>query len=720
MNQKGFASFVILLLLLAGIVLGTYLIQQKTNLLPKASESDNSLNMNYLDEDSNSIGQKATSLEGTGVSAQFQIQQQGLSSSLSLEQRPNIVIIISDDQTYNQLSLAGNTVLKTPNIDSLANPGAYFKNAYVPEGICSPSRASIWTSKLPHVHGVYAVGMILPTDQITLPEILHANSYNTGFIGKCHLGDPNSVEEYTRGFDFRLINKLSGGRVPDWYNYQVTRNGVQETHTQYVTDFLTDEAIKFIDLKAADYKQNKKPFFLWLAQPAPHYPTIPPKGSNRYSIDQIQLPQSISDDLSTKPPLESAAMYHKNYLDLGSLGMKSKLKDSYEVLANMDDNVGRVNETLKNLGIKEDTVVIYLSDNGIMYGEHQIYQKGPYFYDEQVKSPLIFSYPKLINQSKTVSALTSTMDIMPTLLDLLKIPIPSNIQGKSFLNVLTGLQSSHRKSLYLEYPTQAGCMTYPMRGIIMNGFKWVQYLPGKYDPVGCATVNNSKGIANDGYDQELYDLNKDPNELNNLMRRLGPADNPLERLLIDPNYGKVVQKLRKERAIWATDTLDPSRFILTDGTVSSPDEASLEVSWKNAQGMPTLEVEYKEKNCPDCPILEYNDYSHTTQNHKATLGNLKPNTAYQIRAFSFGRNGVGGYIDLEGTTRGTTQQLLQPGSSVGCISDDQCGSGQVCQRACNLSFPPKCGFGSCVTKLDSSPSDSNTVSGFSSGSVPSR
>lgn len=697
-SQKGFIHLIPVLLLLVGIGLGTYLVHQRTNLFPKASFETKRINLNDLSEDTTSVGLMGVSLDGNSKSAAVLIKEQGLFRKLSTTPKPNIIIIITDDQIFKQLSLAGNGSIKTANIDSLANPGAYFKNAYVPEGICSPSRASIWTSKLPHIHGVDAADMILPADQITLPEILKANGYNTGFIGKCHLGDQKAPEEWTRGFDFRLINKLSAGMVLDWNNYQVTRNGTLENHTEYVTDFLTIEAVNYISSKSQEYKTAQKPFFLWLAQPAPHVPTIPPKGSSVYSANQFSLPQSSSDDLTTKPPLQALTKYHSSYLNLGETSMITKIKESAEVVANLDSNIGKINQALINQGIKDDTVVVFLSDNGIFLGEHQIYQKGPYFYDEQVKSPLIFSYPKLISQSKTIESLTSTMDIMPTLLELLSIPNPSNIQGISFLDVLKGTKTENRRSVYLEYPNQRGCMTYPLRGVVMDGFKWVHTLPGKYDPVNCAKGNNSQGVSFDGQDQELYDLKNDPLEINNLMKRLGPSDSPLERLLVDQIYGKIVQKLRKERAVWATDTKDPNRFTLTDGSVISPNSTTLTVYWKNGSGSPTSEVEYQEKNCSTCPVLEHNDFRHISNVHTVTLSNLKPNTTYKIRAFSIGKNGVGGYLDLEGTTQSSSggPTALPTPTSQGCTSNDQCSFGKTCQTACTLTYPPTC-KGVCTT-----------------------
>lgn len=722
LNQKGFITpLILILILIIGTLVGVYLVQNRTNLFPKAFDvitSNSTSEVKYINsEEIVSKYSLAKSQDATGVSANDQIAANMTPSNIPDEQKPNIIFIVTDDQNFRHLSIAGNEVLKTPHIDSLANPGVYFTNAYVPLGACSPSRASIWTSKLPHIHGVTAVGKILPEDQITLPEILKANGYNTGFFGKCHLGDPYSPTGYKRGFDYTLNITPDLGYVEDWHNYELLRNGKKEQHNEYITDYLTSQSLEFIKQKSDESKTTKKPFFLWLSHVSPHLPTTPPKNSNKYSLDKINLPLSISDDLSTKPPIQAVTRMHGNYLKNNEQSLKSSIKNTYEVLSNLDDNVGKINKTLQDLGIKDNTIIVYVSDNGFFYGEHQLWHKGPFFYEEQVKTPILISYPKLIKDKNTNNSLVSTMDLMPTILNILNISNPPNIQGKSLLGLLTNQSSNPvHKSLYLEMPKTdlTACSQYPMVGIVMDGFKWVHYIEGTYS-------TNQKWDSclptpfntYDGYDYELYDLKNDPYEMNNLMKRINPQDNPSERLLTDPTYGKVVQKIRKERAIWAIDTKDPKAFVLTEGKVTPKSSTSLEVSWKVSSGNPTAEIEYQEKDCSTCPVMQLDDFGHHARPYTYTLSNLKPNTTYAIKVFSFGRRGVGGYLNLEGTTN-TSANI----NTNGCSSDSQCRSDQICQQTCTASFPAVC-KGVCFVKQFSTPTPSpiiNTGSGISCAS----
>lgn len=558
-------------------------------------------------------------------------------TTASQSELPNIVFIIVDDQPPGLLGVAGNNIIKTPNIDNLANSGVYLTNMYVPLGICAPSRASIWTGKYPHTNGLTKNGLILPPDQITLPEILKANGYNTGIVGKCHLGDPRDSEKYKRGFDYRLIGYPDWGGLNDWYNYQFNRNGTIETHTnKYVSDFLTDESIQFIQNNA-----NKgKPFFLWLGHFAPHRPTTPPLGQNIYDKNLLPLPVSISDDLSAKPPQQQNSTIHRIFQDLGLGGVRQELDDAYEVMTNLDGNVGRVVKTLDDLGIKNNTIIIYMSDNGLFYGEHQLERKGPTFYNEQMKTPFIISYPKLNLPKNRSNAMVESVDILPTILDLLKIPIPGDVQGKSFLNILNGTVNSIRSSVFFEFSENQSAVypnitwdPYPMRGIVHNGYKWAHYL-----------ASTARGVSYDGQNFELYNLNNDPNEVNNLMKRLGPDDNPLMRTLINPTYGNDVLELLKEMAIWQTDTLDPLRRIISNfNYTTSPSQVTL--NW-NTDLTTTTIVDYKEKDCSTCSQNHLNNFNISTD-HNVTLTGLKTGKTYEISAYSFGPFGSGVYKSLE-------------------------------------------------------------------------
>lgn len=560
----------------------------------------------------------------------------------NLTVRPNIIMIITDDQPPNTIGLAGNQVIQTPNIDRLVQQGVYFKNMYVPTGQCSPSRSSIWTGKLPHTHGVISNQVILPSWQLTLPEILKANGYSTAIIGKCTLGVPTIPEKFKRGFDFRLVPYPDTGSVTNWYDYRVSRNGAIERHTEYLTDFLTSEALTYLTSTAS----TGQPFFLWLSYTAPHHPTIPPRGINRYTLDQIPVPFSRSDNLSFKPPQQVSSASHQDYLLTVQGGnptatLKKRLKDAYETISNIDDNVGRITQKLQSLGIRDNTVLIFMSDNGVFFGEHQLYFKGSFFYEEQIKSPFIFSYPRLIKQARRSAALATSIDIMPTILDLVGIPVPHDVQGKSFLKVLSGESINYRSSVFMEYFYQ-NFSNYPMRGVLYDRYKLVHYL---------SSTNSNTGESYDDRNFELYDLRDDPLEMNNILRRNGPDDNPLKRLLMNPDRERVIQKLRKEMALWQTDTLDPKRVRVSNMRIVNVGPDHAELQWKTVPAA-TSEIEYVKADCAACTTSEITRYEMVSDHH-VTIEMATPDTPYKVRVYSIDSTGNGGYVDTMLTPRGT-------------------------------------------------------------------
>jgi uncharacterized repeat protein (TIGR01451 family) len=581
--------------------------------------------------------------------------------------RPNIIVIITDDQPPNTIGLAGNEVIQTPNIDRLGQQGVYFENMYLPTGQCSPSRSSIWTGKLPHMHGVTTNVIMLPPSELTLPEILKANGYSTAIIGKCTLGSPTNPEKFKRGFDFRLVPYPDSGSLLNWYNYRISRNGVIEHQTQYLTDFLTNEAISYLTSKAS----TGQPFFMWLSYLAPHLPTTPPIGSNRYTLGQMPIPFSLADNLSTKPPQQRSSSPHLDYLKTVEAGnpmatLRSRLKDAYETISNVDDNVGKIMKKVQDLGIRDNTAVIFMSDNGVFFGEHQLYVKGPFFYEEQIKSPFIFSYPQLSKLApKRTRALATSIDIMPTILDMLGIPVPEDVPGKSFLKVLTGESMTHRSSIFMEYFYQT-FGNFPMRGILSDQYKLVHYL---------SSTNSITGERYDDRNFELYNLHDDPREMNNILRRSGPDDNPLMRLLAEPERGGIIRKLRKEMALWQTDTLDPKRVRISNMRIVNVGTDTAELQWKTAPAA-TNEIEYVRADCSSCTPSKIEDFNFVTD-HRLPLQMLTPNTSYNIRVYSIDETGNGAYVDTKLTPRDFVSNpqddlaVAQSGTPSPAVADDK-------------------------------------------------
>jgi arylsulfatase A-like enzyme len=609
---------------------------------------------------------------------------QGMTALGTTISNPNIVFIVADDQPPQDLGIAGNPVIKTPNIDALGAQGAYFKNMYLPIGQCAPSRASILTGKLPHTTGVVANGIQLPTvptNILTLPYILqHLRTYNpqaltnytTAIIGKCHLGDPTHPMLKNMGFDSRLILYPDTGYVANWYKYHMDRNNNPvdtadhpETHTEYITDYFTDEAVRYITQQAtAQHAGTGKPFFLWLSYTTPHLPHTPPTGASNYTVSQMPSPVSQSDNLSTKPVEQQKAAPHVSYvqdMQVDPNSVKTLQKNVYESITNLDTNVGRIVTALQNNQIRTNTMIVYLSDNGIFTGEHQMIEKGPTFYEEQVKAPVIFNYPGVIPQ-QTIKKLATSIDLFPSILEMVGLRSAPDVQGKSMWGLLTNPVDTRyaRSSVYMEYARQStGDAAWPMRGVVnSDGYKFTHYLQ--------TTVN---GVNYGPYDYELYKLTTDPHELTNILRKTSSTDNAFVRMLSDATYGKVVSNISNQLAVWQTDTNDSQRTVLTNIKIL-PSSSSLAITWNtiNTQN-PSAAVtsnsvaEITNGTCAACTTAQANVTTFETQ-HAVTLLTLSPATSYTIRLYSITPTGNGGYQDVTATTLGGVTTPTSTATSV--------------------------------------------------------
>jgi N-acetylglucosamine-6-sulfatase len=413
---------------------------------------------------------------------------------------PNIIVIVTDDQAPGSLGVAGNANVRTPHLDALAAGGVYFTRAYVPIPQCAPSRAAMLTGQYPHVAGVMTnTNARLPGDTRTLPRVLKEHGYATGLIGKWHLG---------------ADERAQGGFEDMWVTFPVKEphtdpelwvDGERRRHEGFLTDILTDYAIRFVD------RYESQPFFLWLAYRAPH-PPFPREGGERFAYDAaaLPLPASINDDLSAKPAAQRDSTCHEWFAKAGrnnGARLRRRLSKYYALVSGIDYNVGRLVEHLRGKGIADRTVLFYLSDNGALFGEHQMVTKGPALYEELVRTPLIVWAPGRLRGGRRVDALVSALDIFPTACSLTGSPPPPGLAGTDIwpLAAGDGPIAPRREALFLQYEekTRTGERV-PIRGLVTDRYKYAVYL--------------------DSGEEELYDLRSDPGEMTNLAAGGGHRD----------------------------------------------------------------------------------------------------------------------------------------------------------------------------------------------------
>jgi len=422
--------------------------------------------------------------------------------------RPNILYVMTDDQHYKAMSCLGNTVIKTPNMDRIAREGAVFRNAFVTNSLCSPSRACFMTGKYSHTHGVRRNGVPL-VGQRVFTDYLREAGYHTCFIGKWHMrGDPPRFD-YWLGFSGQ--GRYTNPKLLDFSGKLVQEKG-------HVTDKLADRAVEYLK------KHRRDPFCLLLWFKSPHRPWIPaPRFEKALEDVEIPEPPAFHDDYSGKP---EAVRKTEMQVEIAKKGktFKEWVKDYYRTILGVDENLGRVLQTLDDLKLTENTIVVYTTDNGFFLGEHHFFDKR-LMYEPSIRIPMLMRYPAAVKAGMEINEMVLNVDLAPTLLDLAGVKVPDDMHGRSWKPLLQGKKVAWRKSfLYEYYEFPAVHMVRKNRGVRTERWKYIHYFE-------------------EPQEFELYDLQNDPNEMNNLYG--------------DPKYADVVERLRAELLRLRRETGDP-------------------------------------------------------------------------------------------------------------------------------------------------------------------
>ena len=405
--------------------------------------------------------------------------------------KPNFLFIFTDDQRYDAMGVVQREQgerarfpwFKTPNMDRLAAEGMRFRNAFVTMSLCAPSRAVFMTGRYNHLNGVANNHTPFPEDSVTHASLLRPAGYVTAYIGKWHMGQQRGKRptfDYSASF-------VGQGRYIDC---PIEVDGVPTPSKGWVDDVTTDYAIEFIR------KNRDKPFSMTLAYKATHGPFDPPARAKKRFEGERARPV---------PNLGLRPIYRRE----GDAPMGKPAQDFAEGKVNLnyfrcisaaDDNLGRVLQALDELGLADDTVVIFSSDNGYYNGEHGLGDKRS-CYEESLRIPMLVRYPRMVAKGTTRDEMVLNIDIAPTLVDLAGVAVPRSMQGQSWKPLLAGQPApGWRRSFFCEYFYEAN---FPQTPTVLG--------------VRTATA---KLIKYPGHDQwtELFELTTDPYETKNLVK----------------------------------------------------------------------------------------------------------------------------------------------------------------------------------------------------------
>lgn len=341
--------------------------------------------------------------------------------------RPNIIVIITDDQGHGDLGIHGNPVIRTPNLDRLARESVQCKNFYATP-VCAPTRASLLTGRYNYRTGVtdtFLGRAMMHPGETTLAEIFRAAGYRTGIFGKWHLGDNFPLRAIDQGFEESLVHKGGGiGQPSDppggdsYFDATLYRSGKAVKSKGYCTDVFTDAAIEFVK------RNRRQPFLMWLAYNAPHTPLqLPEKYRAIYTNLDLHRFATNGFPLTNEIDLEATARV-------------------YGMVTCVDDNVGRLMRQIDDLKLTETTIIVFLTDNGPQqprYNSGMRDRKGS-VHDGGIRVPFFVRWPGQLAPGREVTEITAHIDLLPTLLEACGISAPASVKmdGVSLWPLLTG------------------------------------------------------------------------------------------------------------------------------------------------------------------------------------------------------------------------------------------------------------------------------------------
>jgi arylsulfatase A-like enzyme len=440
-------------------------------------------------------------------------------SPLSAAARPNVLIVITDDQGYGDLSCHGNPVLKTPNLDAFAKSSVQMTHFYV-SPVCSPTRSSLLTGRYNYRTGVvdtFVGRSMMHSDEVTLAELLRDAGYRTGLFGKWHLGDNHPLRPQDQGFDDVVMHRGGGigqpSDPPDGTSYfdpVLFHNGRAKKHKGYVTDVITDAALDFVS-KASD-----KPFFAYVAFNCPHSP---------YQVREEDWKHYRGIDLGVDAfPKFGSPWFPKK-------DKSEETSRAYGMIANLDMNFGRLLAK-----VPDDTMVIFLTDNGPggpRWNAGLRNRKGT-VYEGGIRVPFYVRWKGKLPEGGKVDTPAAHIDITPTVLEACGVPTPPKVSmdGRSLLPLLKA-EKTHWPERHLFFQWHRGDVPEMGRAFAARG--------PRYKLVQAAGVQVGKFTPK----QELFDIPNDPYEMKDLA-----ADKP-----------EIVKQLRERYERWFADVKATRNFV---------------------------------------------------------------------------------------------------------------------------------------------------------------
>lgn len=445
-----------------------------------------------------------------------------------MKETKKIVLIMTDSQRADMVGCYGNSDMKTPYLDSLAEEGMRFDRAYTTQPVCAPARSAIFTGTFPHSNGGVTNSVSLGDNVKTIGHRLRDNGIHTAYVGKWHLD----------GGDYFGLGRCPDGWDKDyWYDMKCYLEELTEDERRWsrtpkimeekhVTEEFTyahrcsNRAIEFLE------KYNDENFFLVVSYDEPHDPYVCPEPySSMYKDYELPKSKNIWDTLENKP--EHQKVWAGDSLYENKDELKIKAKYFFGCNSFVDYEIGRVVETINKY--VPDALVIYTSDHGDFLYSHSLFAKGPAAYDEITRIPFIVRWPEVVKAGTVCEHPTSHIDIVPTIMEAAGIPIPKLLEGKSMCKTLENVEVKTNDEIFMEFTRYE---------VDHDGF-------GGYQPLRAVFDGKYKLVINLMTSDELYDLQSDSEEMINLID--------------SEEHAEIRNKLHDKILNWMNNTRDPFR-----------------------------------------------------------------------------------------------------------------------------------------------------------------
>jgi arylsulfatase len=445
-----------------------------------------------------------------------------------MKKKPNIFFIMTDELRADTLGYQGHPIVRTPHLDALAADSAVFANAYTNCPMCAPARTSLATGRYGLSHGVLDNGFGPVEDELSLYKVMSDNGYRTINYGKIHFNIPGTFgfeEHYPKGgfsgggvsvfgvknkeLQLRSVYKKNEGEI------SLIIHGVNPQEPDETSDSVLTKA--YVD-RLEELKESSRPLFYRLSITDPHTPYFPTEPyASMYNSCDIPLPATWNENLQSKPLMHRYYYRARGFDRLTEDDYRKSMASYYGLVTHVDDRVGQVIGKLKELGLYDDSIIVFTSDHGSMMGEHGFIEKWGIMYEEVVRIPLLIKFPSSAHRGR-YEEIAEIIDIIPTLLETGGIDIPECVQGKSLLPMLRGESGAGKSEAFGHFFT-GGLQTEPAKMIRSHEWKLTLY-PNqealhdrllddhylKYTPM----------FLDDVVEGELYNLVTDPNETSNL------------------------------------------------------------------------------------------------------------------------------------------------------------------------------------------------------------